>query len=257
MRVEKRAGQALPSRAQGNRASGDAALGAVLAPLSDSGDAIRVGVLGDTGCGKTEACKKIIDGYLARSAGPVLIRDCKGRRAAYEGQEFRDVGDLAARRPSPVSRVYVLRGDLFAGIGVDPESVAEAQWRLAARNIPSLVLFDELADAADNGRWRSRPSAIDRAFGQGRAVGASVAWGTQSPQNVPRSAFEQSSYIMCFRLDGLGLNCLDDRNYLTGDGVADVIRALPGDDVPHAERGWFVLLRRGRQWDRRLYRFAL
>ena len=44
------------------------------------------------------------------------------------------------------------------------------------------------------------------------------------------------------------------RDYLGGD-VERVIPALPGDDLPPEQRGEFVLLRRGRPWDGRIYKF--
>jgi hypothetical protein len=31
---------------------------------------------------------------------------------------------------------------------------------------------------------------------------------------------------------------------------------LPGSELPPSERGYFVMLERGRPWDRRVYRFA-
>ena len=73
---------------------------------------------------------------------------------------------------------------------------------------------------------------------------------------MPNEPFEQSNAILCFRLAGLGLERLRERNYLEG-GAGDVICKLPGMERPPNERGAFVLLRRGQAWNRKIYRFRV
>lgn len=197
----------------------------------------------------------LVSAYLKGSPGTVLVVDDKELRARFPGQERRDVAALATSPPDPNGpRVLVFRGSPREAIEVDPESVAALAWRLAGRGQPVLVVYDELDKATTYGAWRRGTVKIPKAFGQGRAVGIASLWGTQSPQAVPREAFEQSSCILCFRLAGRGLALLGERDYLGGD-VAPVIEALPGDERPPAERGDFVLLRRGRPWDGVIYRF--
>jgi hypothetical protein len=53
---------------------------------------------------------------------------------------------------------------------------------------------------------------------------------------------------------GNPLRLLKERGYLEG-GVGDVIPSLPGDELPRNQRGYFVLLLRGRPWNQRIYRF--
>jgi hypothetical protein len=214
--------------------------------------------LGDSGSGKTEAAKRIAADYLCRVPGIVVAIDDKELAARFPGQERADLAELATNPPDPEPRLYVLRGDVRAGVQVDPELVAAWAWAMAGRRRPSLAIYDELTRASDRGRWLAgKRSLMPKTFGQGRAVGISSVWGTQSPQDVPREAFEQSSVVFCFRLDGLSLNCLVDRNYVLSRDLEDTIRSLPGDDVPPADRGYFVLLKRGRAWDGRVYRYAI
>ncbi|HYM46765.1 MAG TPA: hypothetical protein VES65_11480 [Solirubrobacteraceae bacterium] len=236
--------------------SGVVASREALAPLA-FGEAPRIGILGDSGTGKTEAARALVKDWITRVPSFALVLDDKELRARFEGQERRDLADLAAQPPAPEPRVLVLRGDVRRGVEVDPEEAAAWAWAMAARNRASLVVYDELTRAARNGRWLAgRDSLFPKTFGQGRAAGLSSIWGTQSPQDAPREPFEQSSVIYCFRLDGLGLNTLVDRNYVLDEGLAEVIRSLPGDELPPPERGYFVLLRRGRPWDGNVYRYS-
>lgn len=258
MAVKSQLGKAAPLAAWKSAVlvSGDLATAEVLRPI-EYGESPRIGVLGDSGCGKTEAARRIITAYLERVPGIVLALDDKELRARFDGQERRDLAELAARPPAPEPRVYVLRGVPSQGIEVDYEAAARWAWAMASRRTPTLIVYDELTRAAKSGRWLAgKSSVLPKTFGQGRVVGISSLWETQSPQDVPREAFEQSSCVLCFRMDGLGLNTLEDRNYVLGDELADVIRSLPGDEVPPADRGYFVLLRRGRPWDGRVYRYV-
>lgn len=233
---------------------GDSASGVAFAPIG-FGEAPRIGILGDSGTGKTTAEQFLIDAYLRASPGVVLVVDDKELRPRFRGQERRDVADLAQNPAAAEPRVIVFRGSVIEGIGVDHESVSALAWRLAGKGRPVLVVHDELGDAVNYGQWKAgKDSVISKAFAKGRAVKLATLWGAQSPQDVPREAFEQSSCILCFRLAGQGLAKLGERDYLQGD-VEPVIRALPGDDVPPDQRGEFVLLRRARPWDGAIYRF--
>lgn len=235
--------------------SGEHATATVFAPLA-FGEAPRVGILGDSGTGKTEAARRLVAAYVARVPGVALVIDDKELRPRFEGQQYRDVADVRARPPAAEPRVLVFRGEPSRGVQVDAESVAEFGWQLTARRRPALVVYDELERAAEDGDWLAHVKKIPAGFKQGRAVGLSSLWGTQSPQDVPRAAFEQASCILCFRLDGLGLNLLRRRGYVFEPDLESTIRLLPGDELPPAERGYFVLLRRGRPWDRHVYRYG-
>ncbi len=229
-----------------------------LSPI-DHDEGPRIGVLGDSGCGKTEAMRRIVAAYVTKvKKGVVLIIDDKESKAQFEGQERRDAMDLAQVPVMPSPRIVVFRGDRFDRLAgeVDPEAIADIQWRMAQRGRPSMVVYDELDKAANGGQWKSGDSSAVRwAFIKGRSSGAASLWGTQETQAVPREAFNQSSCILAFRMVGNPVRLLKERGYLEGNDVAGVISTLPGDELPPNQRGFFVLLRRGRPWDEKVYRF--
>lgn len=228
----------------------------IFAPLPHEGP--RIGVLGDSGCGKTEAMRRLVADYVRRMPqGLALVIDDKEARAQFQGQERRDRADLYARPPSKEPRVIVFRGDRFSRATgeVDPEDIAEIQWGMAQKGRPSLVVYDELDKAANMAMWkRGDASTVRWAFIKGRSAGAASLWGTQETQAVPREAFNQSSSIIVFRMVGNPLRLLKERGYLEG-GVGEVIPKLPGDELPRNQRGYFVLLLRGRPWNGKVYRF--
>lgn len=238
--------------------NGDEAAQLAFSPLAH-GEGPRIGVLGDSGTGKTEAMRRLVQRYLKLVPnGPVFVVDDKEARAQFPGQERRDKADFIARKPEPVPRVVVFRGDRFSrSLGeVDPEEIAEIQWGLAQKGRPSMVVYDELDKAANMMQWkRGDASTIRWAFVKGRSSGATSLWGTQETQTVPREAFNQSSCLFVFRMVGNPLRLLKERGYLEGNDVATVIASLPGDELPPNKRGYFVLLRRGRPWDEKVYRF--
>jgi hypothetical protein len=250
---------AVPPAAEPATTPGELAAAEVLRPLT-FGEAPQIGILGDTGTGKTTAQVEIVRLYLRMSPGFVLVVDDKEARARFEGQERREVRDLATHPLDPDgSRVIIFRGSPLEGVDANPEEVAALAWRRAARGRPSLVVHDELVAGREsyikNRQWRKGVTFIPRSFTKGRAVGVADLWGAQSPQDVPIEPFEQSNAILCFRLGGMGLAKLAERNYLEG-GADEAIPKLPGMDAPPNARGKFVLLRRGQPWDRRFYRFT-
>jgi hypothetical protein len=87
-------------------------------------------------------------------------------------------------------------------------------------------------------------------------VGVADFWGAQVPQMVPLEPFEQSHAILCFRLAGLGLETLRERDYLLGGAELVIPRLHAPPDPPHL-RGDFVLLRRGQPWNGKIYKFEV
>jgi energy-coupling factor transporter ATP-binding protein EcfA2 len=239
---------------------GSEAAAEVFAQL-DHGEAPDVGLLGDTGTGKTTAANELVQLYLRKSPGSVFILDDKELRARFAGQERRDVKDLRDHPIDPDGpRVIVFRGEPSRGVMADPEEVAELAWRRVARGRKTLLVIDELVAGREslskNSQWRKGIEFVPKSFTAGRAVGVANLWGAQSPQLVPVDPFEQSNAILCFRLAGMGLAKLKERDYLAG-GADEVIPLLHGPPDPPASRGDFVLLRRGRPWDRKIYKFGV
>jgi hypothetical protein len=237
---------------------GQEAAAEALAQL-DFGEAPQIGLLGDTGTGKTTAEQHLIDLYLEKSPGSVLIADDKEVQPRFKGQCRRDVEDL---RDNPIDwhqgRVIVFRGDPARGERVSLEEIAELAWARAARGRKTLCVFDELVagreELTKNTQWRKGITYVPRNFTMGRSPGIGDIWGAQSPQLVPIDPFEQSSAILTFRLAGMGLARLKERDYLLG-GAGEVIPRLSGPPMPPAQRGEFVLLRRGQPWNGKIYKF--
>jgi len=219
------------------------------------GEAPCIGLVGDRGTGKSTAMRAICRAYLQRSVGVVLACD-KGGGSGFEGQRRVDVDDLAAHPMDPEPRAVVFVGDPHAAVDPDPEQVAALAWRLSARRVPSLVVVDELKWSARGGWWRKGVIWLPQTCSEGRKHGVGILWASQSPQDAPREAFEESGILVCYRLAGRGLDRLDERGYLQGIDPQQIAQ-LPGDFSPPAERGRCVLLRRGQPWDRRFYRFSV
>jgi hypothetical protein len=236
---------------------GKLAADVIFGPLPAEGP--RCGVLGDSGCGKTHVMRLLVAEYVRRMPGcPVFIVDDKENKAQFVGQYRRDPQDMARKPPDKEPRIVVFRGSPFlvAQGEVDPEDVAEVQRNMAMRGRPSLVVYDELDKAANMMQWKKGDASTVRwAFIKGRSSGAATLWGTQETQAVPREAFNQSSCIIAFRMVGNPLRLLKERGYLEGGDVGGIISRLPGDELPPNKRGFFVLLRRGRPWDEKVYRF--
>lgn len=254
VRVDKPAPHSAPSKATGGLCSGDSATSAILYSLT-YGEAPCTGVVGDRGTGKSYAMRAICAAYLKCSVGLVLACDKDGG-SGFEGQRRRDMMDLQARPLEPSPRSVVFVGDSFAGVDPNPEEVAAFAWRLAARKTPTCVVVDELKWAARNGWWRKDVKWLPQCCSEGRKHGVGILWASQSPQDAPREAFEEAGVVICYRLAGLGLDRLEERGYLRGLDRA-LVEDLPGDDSPPSERGRCVILRRGRPWDGKFYRFTI
>ena len=225
----------------------------------DYNEAPQVGVLGDTGCGKTTLILDIVDAYQRRSPGSVLVVDDKELTTKFLGQERRDVDDLIARPVDwQLGRVIVFRGDVARGRRVDLETIAELAWARVGRSRKTLLVYDELLAGREdilckNSQWRSGIKWVPQGFTMGRSPGVGNIWGAQIVQDVPNEVFNCSSAIATFRLAGTGLMKLKERDYLNG-GAAEVIPRLAGPPLPPAQRGEFVVLRRGQPWDGRIFK---
>jgi hypothetical protein len=261
------------------RSTGTALADQLFAPLR-KGEGVRIGLVGDSGCGKTWAARLLLAEWCRRVPnGFALVHDDTGP-LQFRGQVRRFVTDIAKQPLAPEPRIVIFRGDERVRSGVNPSSLAEYAWRCAYRSppVPMLLLLDELGRAAYAGHWSHQPNCPKRKgrgpggmssfnereaectcplpaiFSWGRRSCVSVIWTTQSPQNAPREAFEQSSALVCVHMGGRGLRYLRDLDYLDG-GAEPAIARQPGTrEVAAGAVPAYVMLERGSAWDGKEYR---
>ena len=179
----------------------------------------------------------------------VLIHDDKRAQPEYpEVRYFRDPGqllELPADQAAELSAA-AFRGDAYQGVSCQVDQVAGLALQLARARIPVRLVVDELERAVSPGGRELEAENLRLCFTQGRAMGLSVLWGTQTPQRVPREVLDQSSSIGIFRVGPRALNYLDERCFFDPEMLAAVERL---------EVGQFVIWRNGFRWDRCVYRF--
>lgn len=225
-------------------------------------EAVRAGCLGDTGCGKSRLMRAFVKRYLEVSTGIVIVVVQNAKKAATWGGQVRSwPADLHRQPLLREPRIVVFTGDT---IGDEKPLVAAAQlaWTFstAARSVPCLVVFDELANAVHPrapGTWKSAEcSILDRLFTEGRDAGVSVLWATQFPQVVPLSVLNETEDVFAFRLAGSALTNLRTKGFTDGKRgrVEPVLNILPDTKTPPPQRGAHLLLQRGHGWDGRVYR---
>lgn len=238
------------------RAAGAEAVSAALASLIHGGEAPRVGVIGNTGAGKTVATHALAEGYLRASPGALIVIDNKAEGRYDDLPGARIYESLSQLAIAPQGRCWILKPRVFAGHEIDPEEVAQFQWRLRGHRLPSCVLNDELVPhAAVCGQWKHPKGSLPKCFVQGRSHGLSQIWGTTALQDVPLQAAAQSSELWVFQTRGTGLRILRERDYLIGVPPGTV-EAFAGYPLPAAERGEFARLVSGVPWDGVTYKFV-
>lgn len=258
--AEQQGGGGISPRAPSGIRPASEALAVALAPLA-YGEGFRLGLLGDSGCGKSWLARAIVLEYLRRSPGIVGVANSKAdpwpTSKPWPAESHREPYDLVGR--PPIGRVVVFTPDSF-GASLSLEDIAVWQWRLARKGWPSLTVYDEISDATKKGERRNDwiiagdAAQLPRVFTHGRRPKISGVWGAQFAHQVPMEPWEESPVVFCWHQAGNALGILGRRHYLEGVGVEEAIRALPSSQVPPNERGAFVMLRRSQPWDGRVYR---
>jgi hypothetical protein len=202
------------------------------------GEGFRHGWIGNTGSGKTTALRE----FLKRTSDRlVLVHDDTKLDAQYPGsivRRFEDAPDEATE--------IVFRGDVFTGAVVDPEYVAEIAIAIARHTRqPLRVVIDELDRACTPGGKELNSPSTRVILTQGRALGVSFLWSTQTPQRMPREVIDQSSTIAIMQLGPRALNYLDER--LCFD--TELLRVVP--DLPVGD---FVIYEQGKRWNGVVYK---
>ncbi len=239
---------------------GDEAARIVLAPLKED-EAPLVTLIGDTGTGKTTALLAISQAYLRACPGVVIVSEDKGLVSRYPGAVRRNREDLEARPLTSDEarlRSVVFRGDPVGNVDCNPEDSAAFAWELIRLRRRSLQVNDELAreEICVGTAWKSGIRWLPKTYKQGRELGVGSLAASQQPIDVPIVVWTQSTSVICFKLDAMGMKVLKRRGYFS-NGVDKVIPTLHGLESPKAERGDFVLLQQGRPWDGRIFKFGV
>lgn len=251
---------ALPPAAPRGFTSGDEAARIVLAPLAED-EAPIVTLVGDTGTGKTTALLAISQAYLRACPGVVIVSEDKGLSSRYPGAVRRNRADLEARPLSPEEarlRTVVFRGDPTGNVDCSPEDSAEFAWELIRLGRRSLQVNDELAreEICVGCSWKGGVRWLPKTYKQGRELGLGSLAASQQPIDVPIVVWTQSTSVICFKLDAMGMKVLGRRNFFS-NGVERVIPQLHGLESPKQTRGDFVLLQQGRPWNGKVYKFGV
>ena len=225
-------------------------------------EGFRFGCLGETGSGKTSLERLIVYTAVAKGySGFALIHDTKG--IFPEFPHSRQVGNVAeflkggGFKPNDLP-VVSFRGDPRRDLEVSPEEVASFSLILAKRGIvkngqwtpnPHVTVIEEAAEASTAGRKHLKSPSVLKILEQGRKLGVSLVWTTQSPRKVPLDMLGQSSSIAFFRLTGADANYLANVLQLPDDLVS-TIRGPQSEGLPNFQ---FVLYVKGKPWDRQIY----
>lgn len=197
----------------------------------------RVGVLGNTGSGKTITLKTLLT--YNRNQALTLIHDDTKLEPQYAGHvawSFREAPDDA--------QTVVFRGDVFKSTRVDPEYVSMVGVHVAkTTRQPVRVVLDEAKRACTKGGMKITSETTIQILTEGRMLGVSLLWSNQSPV-VPREFVDQADAIVLHRMGPRALNYLDET--LRFD--RELLEA-----VPNLEVGEFVIYEDGRPWNGVIY----
>lgn len=240
--------------------SGYEAARIVLAPVRED-EAPIVTLVGSTGTGKTTALLALSQAYLRVCTGVLIVSEDKGLTSRYPGPVRRNRDDLEHRKLTPDEakmRTIVFRGDPTGNVDCNPEDSAAFAWELIRLGRQSLQVNDELAreDICVGTAWKGGVRWLPKTYKQGRELGVGSLAASQQPIDVPIIVWTQSTSVIVFKLDGMGLDVLRRRGLLSG-GVDKVIPSLHGLESPKAQRGDFVLLQPGRPWNGHVYKFGV
>lgn len=202
-----------------------------------SREGARVGILGNTGSGKTITLKTLLTYNPDQTL--VLIHDDTKLDAQYAGAvcwSFREAPDD--------SQTIVFRGDVFKGTKVEPEYVAMVAVHVAqTTREPVWLVLDEVKRACTKGSMKIVSESTIKVLTEGRMLGVSLFWSNQSPI-VPKEFIDQSSALVIHRMGPRALNYLDETLRFDRELL---------DVVPTLGTGEFVIYEEGRPWNGVIY----
>lgn len=234
------------------RAGGAAALNVIMENWRRYHEGITHGVLGNRGSGKSTNLRHVVDALASEGATDIgLIIDDKNSRERLDWGAGRYIVGPDELLDSD-TRV-VIKGDRWRGIYPDVERIAADALMLArapqadGKNLKLTVVLDEAKRAlTDSGKEWTSPSMREIAT-EGRNLGISLPWTTQSPQELPRALVNNSTTIAFHTMGPNSARYLGDA-WMLDPHMVDVMRSLG--------RGEFVLKVDGVDtWDRTIYMF--
>lgn len=219
------------------------ALARILGPWrGPNHEAIRHAVLGDSGTGKSVHMRWLLGALMREGCADLafVLDDKDPEPSFHSGQpeleglavEHRIDLDDATVNP-PDAPIISFRGDWRTGRRCEPEELAARQLAHARDEQPhrlrTVLVLDELKratnaqDDGDGKKWTAPSCKIVAT--EGRNMGASLIYGNQSPQEIPRSGLNNASTLAFHRL---GPNAA---NYIGGtllfpDEMVEAIRVL-------------------------------
>lgn len=224
----------------------------------------RFVALGETGSGKTSLMRVVVYSTLARGyANYAFIHDTKGIFAEYPRSiQLVNVAQFQKRGFTNEDEVHAVsfRGDVRADIQVPAEEVAgfvrgwvkngKTNPRTGAwEPDPTVLVIEELSEAATDGRKHVKAPSVLWFAEQGRKVGGSLVGTTQSPRRIPLDLLGQASSVAFFRLTGADANYLGERLDLDPALIA-AIRGANNEGLPNYQ---FALYVKGEPWDGQIY----
>lgn len=223
---------------------------------ASKGEGYRVGVIGESGGGKTSLLRALLDAMpfdgltLIHDEKPGKATQYAGLRSPYVQTDRVGLGHLHRRDVGTV----IFRGDPMRGTVTTAHDVALLAVELGRKQVPVRLVIDELDSATTDGGMRLASTAVRFCLTQGRAVNISVLCSTQLPVRMPSEVIDNLTVLVATRCGPRSLQYLRNRAFFD-DAVVEALgrlRAHYEDGAP----GELVVLRAGRDWDGRVLRNA-
>ena len=160
-----------------------------------SNKAFRITVLGATGSGKTEFCKRLLNYYQKYKKGKVFVCDTK--------HEFKHIKKFS-RFDYETSKTFIRKISKLKLNGIlyeDPKDIAEFCACLSLEFKPALCYIEELVEIIDkNAHLPTSHKNIYKVLQQGRGLGVSIAVATQQVSQLHLAFLRQASDIFFFKM---------------------------------------------------------
>lgn len=215
----------------------------------------RVGVLGETGSGKT-SCLKIL--MVRKWNGITLVHDGKpSRESQFSNLKtpfvMTDVCSLNHLRGQNVSTV-IFRGNPQKRTLVSIDKVADLAIQLAQLGVPVRLVIDELDSACSEGGMKLTSEPVRFCITQGRALGLSVLWSTQMPMRAPAELIDNTSVLIMGRMGPKSANYLEARQHFATPMMEQIQQLKTHYEFGESDGpGELCVQQNGKQWNQLVY----